>query len=177
MVLALSKLAAGLRDAGHQLVFHAIGQDVFAEERQHGLLGFDYQPHGVIVHRDLPRYLVAADGFFLSTFTTGVAPEANGFIPSKVWEYLRAGKPILCVGPQDDIWDLLDTVGVGVHMPLDGDPKAAAEALLRLSAAEPHLHPLVRQQSWAARARLFEDVFSRVLQPLAARSPVGGLRG
>ena len=162
VVQALSALGRRLQSLGRTLVFHAVGSDLLRDsEREH--LGYiDYRRHGVIVHKHIPGYLAAADCCLLSTWTT-TNGGVQGFIPSKLWEYLRSGLPILTTGPKDEVWTIVEGAGVGVHLSLGGDDDAASAALARdLLARVETRKPIatnVSRYSWESRAQLLQAVF------------------
>jgi glycosyltransferase involved in cell wall biosynthesis len=174
IVDALNGLHEALRTGGRELVFHAVGSDVFGEERADAVR-FEYRHHGVVVHWRLPSYLAAADGYLLSTITI-----VQGFVPSKLWEYLRAGGPILVAGPKDDVWTMADEADVALHLTLtDGrtpPPAALAAALVaRLQTKRP-LHPSVGCHSWESRAQAFQEVFRQVAGTAGATARRGEAR-
>jgi glycosyltransferase involved in cell wall biosynthesis len=166
LVRALNDLGRALRDRGHALVFHAVGSDLFRDAERRELSAVDYRRHGVIVHRHLPAYLRAADCCLLSTWTT-TNGDVKGFIPSKLWEYLRAGLPILTTGPKDEVWSIVETAGVGVFLPIDSFDSArldalAEELLSRVRTKKP-LDSNVSRYSWESRAQSLQAVFLRMI--------------
>ena len=92
----------------------------------------------------------------------------KGFIPSKLWEYLRAGRPILTTGPKDEVWAIVEDAGVALDLKLNGDRTAAsAEGLAddlmdRVNTTKP-LAASVRRYSWESRAQSLEGVFLRMV--------------
>jgi glycosyltransferase involved in cell wall biosynthesis len=161
---ALNGLADDLRAAGRRLVLHTVGRDEFGALSAAGRLRFDYQPHGTVVHHQLAPFLAAADAFLLSTITTasghnGVA----GFIPGKLWEYLRAGGPILMAGPRDSVWSVIEQARVGVHLDVSGATRVDITDLLARLDAKQTLHASVGLHTWEARARLFQRVLDCVV--------------
>ena len=72
----------------------------------------------------VPELLADADALFY------VVPGAGRhWIPSKLYEYLVARRPILAVLPRGDAWDVLERSGLGVNVE-DGAPLHVARALL-----------------------------------------------
>src|SRR4030095_3813125 len=114
----LDALGPRMPDRGRSLVVHALGSDVL-DGQAAGAVHLDYRHHGVVVHRQIPSYLLAADCYLLSTWTTSNGG-VKGFIPSKLWEYLRAGRPIVATGPKDEVWTIVEDAGVGLQLELDG---------------------------------------------------------
>jgi glycosyltransferase involved in cell wall biosynthesis len=162
---ALNELSTALRDRGCSLVVHAVGSDLFRPD-QSAAIRFPYRHYGVVLHREVPSYLRAADCYLLSTMTTSHG-DVKGFIPSKLWEYLRAGRPVMTVGPKDEVWRILEEAGVGLHVTLNGDRAASAEGLAdrllhRVRTQKP-LHSSVRRYSWESRARTLQSVFHRLV--------------
>jgi glycosyltransferase involved in cell wall biosynthesis len=156
---ALGAVDAELRQSGRRLVLHAVGKHIF-DEAVRDTLRFEYLHHGTIVHRDLPPYLLSADCYLLSTFTTSTGHDGvRGFIPGKLWEYLRAGKTIVMVGPKDASWSIIDEAGVGLHMAID-QPRPLPPGALQQALDGPRpLHWKVPSYSWQARALSLQRVF------------------
>ena len=167
---ALNELGGRLRERRRTLVLHAVGSDLFSEAERRGAVHVQYRHHGVVVHRHVPAYLLAADCCLLSTWTT-TNGGVKGFIPSKLWEYLRAGLPILTTGPKDEVWSIVDDAGVGLHLALasdrpgDGSPDAArlaGELIDRLRTKKP-LAGSVKRYSWESRAQLLQELLVRMV--------------
>jgi hypothetical protein len=128
-----------------------------------------YHHHGVVVHHDIPAYLLAADCYLLSAWTTSNG-DVKGFIPSKLWEYLRAGAPILTTGPKDEVWSIVDDAGVGLHMPL-GDARTSVEQLADdlLARVQRKKAPAasVSRYTWQSRAESVQCVFQQLVDRAA----------
>ena len=166
MLAALNGLGEQLRQRGRTLVVHAVGSDLFPEAERRKAVHVDYRHHGVVVHRQIPAYLLAADCCLLSTWTTSNGG-VKGFIPSKLWEYLRSGRPILTTGPKDEVWTIVEDAGVGLHLELNGKRPESAGALAddlldRMRTKKP-LAPSVTRYSWKSRAQSLEDLFLRTV--------------
>jgi Glycosyltransferase Family 4 len=71
----------------------------------------------------VPELLAAADALFYV-----VPPAGRHWIPSKLYEYLVAGRPILALLPRGDAWELLVRSGTGVAIEL-GEPERVAHEL------------------------------------------------
>jgi glycosyltransferase involved in cell wall biosynthesis len=172
IVDALNGLGDALRKANRELVVHAVGSDLFGEERRLQAFRFEYRHHGVIVHHQLPAYLLAADCFLLSTTAL-----VSGFIPSKLWEYLRAGAPILLAGPKDDVWTIVERAGVGLHLGVNGHGAGSGErlahALMARIGTRGPLHPSVTDYSWESRARSFQGLFEGLIDRSRAAQSIG----
>jgi glycosyltransferase involved in cell wall biosynthesis len=162
-------LAARLRDRGRRLVLHALGSDVLAAGA-HRAAHVEYHHHGVVVHHDVPSYLVAADCYLLSTWTTSNGG-VKGFIPSKLWEYLRAGAPILTTGPKDEVWSIVEDAGVGLHMPLNGDGARSVDRLADDLIDRLHHRKApaasVSRYTWQSRAESVQSVFQQLVDGAA----------
>jgi glycosyltransferase involved in cell wall biosynthesis len=84
----------------------------------------------VIPYRDALAEMTRADGLLILQ-----ASNSNSAIPAKLYEYLRARRPILALtDPVGDTADVLRTENAGMIAPLDSKP-AIAEALARFLAA------------------------------------------
>lgn len=166
MMDELNRVGSGLRANGHDMVLHAIGDDMFPGEQQGNARGFRYHYHGFVTHHALPPYLMAADWYLLSTITTvsGSGVSTNGYLPSKMWEYLRGGKPIVLFGSRDEVWSIIRDAGAGVYWgALDSTHVLSAEELLvSVQSLEP-VAAKVRGHSWQARAHDMQEVFTGVL--------------
>jgi glycosyltransferase involved in cell wall biosynthesis len=177
VVGALNRLQAGVASRGRRLVVHAVGSDVFDGIRNPFGMGFEYRHHGTIVHHDLPPYLLAADAFLISTVTVAAGNDAiRGFIPSKLWEYLAARRPVLMVGPKDAVWSILEQQQVGVDLGEAADATVSPDAFLDAVRTVPQSKADVRQFTWQARAASLQRIFtnlhrSRAVAPEGA--PIG----
>jgi len=164
IVAALNRLHDGLAREGRRLVYHAIGGDVLESARNPFGIRFEHRFHGTVVHRHLPPYLLAADAFLISTLTTAAGGEAiRGFIPGKLWEYLRAAKPILMVGPKDAVWSIISRHGVGIDLGLAGEAEVPPGTFVERVGALPAGAGSVRDHSWQSRARTMEQMFRGLL--------------
>jgi hypothetical protein len=88
---------------------------------------------------EVPALLASADALFYV-----VPPAGRHWIPSKLYDYLLAGKPVLAVLPRGDAWDVLERAGAGVLLETDGPEDVAArlgDALERLLAGTLALRP------------------------------------
>lgn len=99
------------------------------EARWPGLL----ERTGFVTHAQAVEELLAAD---LLLLVIGCGNEARGVLTGKLFEYLRARKPVLLLGPDDgDAANLLRRYAVGAVAPAD-DPSAIAEQLRRFLSGE-----------------------------------------
>lgn len=77
-----------------------------------------------IGYADALAEMLCADGLLVMQ-----ARNCNEQVPAKVYEYLRAGRPIICLSdPAGDTWTVLRRAGVGPMAPLDN--AAAIQSLL-----------------------------------------------
>ena len=126
---ALSALRArGAIDAGRlRLVLRATGHDdyVTALLQRHGIADLvQLAPH--VAYRDALAEMLGADGLLILQ-----ASNCNRQIPAKLYEYLRAGRPILALtDPAGDTAATLHGAGIDTQAPLD-DAVAIEQALLR----------------------------------------------
>jgi len=177
LVEALARLGDGLAARGRRLVIHAIGSDVLDGERNRDAIRFDYRLHGVVVHSALPPYLFAADCFLISTITTASGTDGiTGFIPGKLWEYLRARRPVLMTGPKDAVWSVLEHQQAGLDLGDAAGAPSLPDRLLEAMASVPQADADVHQYSWESRAASLQQIFtslhrSRVVAPEGA--PIG----
>jgi glycosyltransferase involved in cell wall biosynthesis len=177
VVEALNRLDAGVASRGRRLVVHAVGSDVFHGADNPFGMRFEYRHHGTVVHHDLPPYLLAADAFLISTVTAAAGNDAiRGFIPSKLWEYLAARRPVLMVGPKDSVWSILEQQHVGVDLGVFAEAVVSPDAFLDAVRTVPQSKADVRQFTWQARADALQRIFaslhrSRAVAPEGA--PIG----
>jgi glycosyltransferase involved in cell wall biosynthesis len=88
---------------------------------------------GFVMHAQAVTELLAAD---LLLLVIGSGTEARGVLTGKLFEYLRARKPVLLLGPDDgDAANLLRCYAVGAIAPAD-DPLAMAVQLERFLSGE-----------------------------------------
>jgi glycosyltransferase involved in cell wall biosynthesis len=105
----------------------------------------DYQPY-----EQLPDMLASAD-VLLVVLEHGASQYS---VPSKVLNYLCAGRPVLAVMPEGNAAaEMLESAGAGFVVPPGNSPEAAG-ALHRLLA-----DPSLREQMGRAARRYAEDVF------------------
>jgi len=177
LVDALNRLDAGVAARGHRLVVHAVGSDLFDGAGNPFGMRFEYRHHGTVVHHDLPRYLLAADAFLLSTITAAAGNDAiRGFIPSKLWEYLGARRPVLMVGPKDPVWPVLEQQHVGVDLGEAADATVSPDAFLDAVRTVPQSKADVSQFTWQARAASLQRIFSSLHRSRAVApegAPIG----
>jgi glycosyltransferase involved in cell wall biosynthesis len=177
VVGALNRLHAGVEARGRRLVLHAVGSDLFQGAANPFGMRFEYRHHGTVVHHDLARYLLAADAFLISTVTAAAGNDAiRGFIPSKLWEYLGARRPVLMVGPKDAVWSILEHQQVGVDLGEAADATVSPDAFLDAVRTVPQSKADVSQFTWQARAASLQRIFaslhrSRAVAPEGA--PIG----
>jgi len=110
-------------------------------------LSGDVRFHGYLPYADALAEVAAAD---LGLVT--LRPAGNAYrIPSKAIQYLGAGTPLLAVGPDGALRDLVEGERLGVFCPA-GRPRALIEALEAL-AAEPQALEALRARVAAVRSR------------------------
>jgi glycosyltransferase involved in cell wall biosynthesis len=170
VIKELNRLHLNIKEKGYEIVLHALGNDLFNKEQRENGIRFKYLYHGVIPHQDLIPYLLATDCYLVSTIATirGTNP-VRGYLPSKLWDYMRGGKPILLFGlKDDDAWQIIDEAGAGLYMGLLNDEECiSADELLGFVKEMKSLNLKVGQHSWESRAHSFQDVFLRVLEEKA----------
>lgn len=121
---------------------------------------------GAVPRADLPSILAASD---VCIAVLRDDPLFTTVVPTKLYEYMAAEKPIICNVPGEAA-SLLQTAGAGKNIP-PGDPAALAEAVTRL-ADDPGLRETMAQNGsrwvrenadWDERAARFASVFERVV--------------
>ncbi len=170
IIKELNRLHLNIKEKGYEMVLHALGYDLFNKEQKENGIEFRYLYHGAVVHQHLIPYLLAADCYLVSTIATIRGTTlVRGYLPSKLWEYLRGGKPILLFGlKDDDAWQITDEAGVGLYMGLLNDEEViSADKLLGFVKEMKPLNPKVSQHSWESRAHTIQDVFLKVLEKKA----------
>lgn len=109
--------------------------DIFKEEKEkidslierhdfHELIEFV----GYVSYRDALRYQLNSDMLLL---IMGDAENADGVIPTKIFEYLGSRKPILAIVPRGAAEDIINNTGSGISV-LPNDTKGIKEAILRI---------------------------------------------
>lgn len=160
-----NRLGEELGREGKRIVLHALGDDLFGPELKPSIRGFRYVFHGFVPHFKLAPYLAAANWYLLLTVTSvSGAGATDGYLPSKMWEYLRGVKPILLFGPRDEVWRIIDHAGAGLYMGrFDDENRVSASDLVeRISALAP-IASKVEQHSWQSRAGSMQRIFSTLL--------------
>ncbi|NZA25746.1 glycosyltransferase family 4 protein [Luteimonas sp. SJ-92] len=98
-------------------------------------------------------------------------------IPSKLFEAMAMGVPVLMSVPRGEATGIVEATGCGMVAPPE-DPRAMADAILRL-ARDPRRMEAMRRAGCAAAPAYSRDrqaqLMSRVLEPLAGRDG-GGVR-
>ncbi|MBI4524214.1 MAG: glycosyltransferase [Deltaproteobacteria bacterium] len=160
----LNSLQRGLKEKGHAMYVHALGNDLFGGDRKKAVR-FNYLFHGVIPHSILLPYLAAADCYLLCASVGKLVEGARGVLAGKLWEYLRGGKPILLFGPRDEAWNIIEDAGVGLYLgELDSDETVSVDELFSLVTKVKSVRSEVSQHSWESRARALQQVFLEVLE-------------
>lgn len=130
--------AAGLKHV-RALRFLLVGEGVERERLRQKAEGLGLAQVRFLDHQSadkMPALLMGADVCFLSLKPGHYMP---GTVPSKLFDYLMAGRPIInMVG--EDTADLLDRATAGINLPT-GDTKALRVALFAL-----HADPALRQK-------------------------------
>lgn len=92
-----------------------------------------------------------------------VAPEAVLLIPSKLWDYLAAGRPILAVSASLEIDDIVTRTGAGIAVPYHDPARIAAglAVLFERRHEKFHVPPAALEPFGAAEmSRRFADVLT-----------------
>ena len=162
----INRLGEELRREGKGIVLHALGDDLFRPELKPGIRGFRYFFHGFVPHFKLAPYLAAAHWYLLLTVTSvSGAGTTDGYLPSKMWEYMRGGKPILLFGPPDEVWRIIDHAGAGLYMGrFESQAGVSAPDLVERVRSLAPIASRVEQHSWKSRARSMQQVFSALLE-------------
>jgi glycosyltransferase involved in cell wall biosynthesis len=128
--------------------------------------GVRVEATGLLSHRDAVRAMRAAD---VNLLIIGSRPGAGATLTGKIFEYLRAGRPVLALVPPDgEAAALVEEFEAGAVVEPD-DVTGAEAALARLydtGRQEPHLPPeglarFERRNLTAEIAALFDDVAER----------------
>jgi glycosyltransferase involved in cell wall biosynthesis len=99
-----------------------------------------------VPHTQALAAMMAADALLL-VVGGGRGPAVQGWLPGKIFEYLRSGKPVLCLGdPEGDAARLIARHGQGCTVPehdAAGVAQALAQLLERQALAPPAASPAV----------------------------------
>ncbi|MCC2955040.1 glycosyltransferase [Massilia sp. IC2-477] len=170
---ALAGLArAGVLDpARFRLRLRAPVHDALLKElaREHGIDALvEIAPP--LPYRAALAEMLAADGLLVLQ-----AANCNNQVPAKLYEYLRAGRPLLALtDPAGDTAALVRAAGIDTMAPLD-DREAIAQALTRLlelarRGSAPCAAPeFVRAQARSARARQLASLLADVASEARSR--------
>jgi hypothetical protein len=162
--LGVCKRAGTLAAATFELRFRAGANDALLAglARTHGVEDL------VTLAPPLPYRAALAEMMSADALLVLQAANCNRQIPAKVYEYLRAGRPVMSLTDErGDTAGVLMRAGLPTHAPLD-DARAIAEALPRFvlevqSGASPRADPgFVRSCSRLERTRSLADVLNVV---------------
>ena len=158
----LTRLA---NDTGVKVIVHALGVDIFGARRELTPSAYEYVFHGVVPHAEALTYLAAVDAFILSMIAeTAGQGSVAGWLPAKLWEYLRAGKAILLMGPRDDAWRYAEACGAAIYLGAAGAPLHLPAAQVRAVIDAGASHPeRAHDHKWSTRALAFDALLERVL--------------
>lgn len=162
----LEDLLARLADeTGVKVVVHAVGVDILGAHRAPSPAAYEYRFHGAVPHAEALKYLAAADAFLLSVIAeTADHGSVAGWLPAKLWEYLRAGRMILLMGPRDDSWRYAEACGAVLYLGSAGAPLHLPAAEVRAAIERGASHPeRAHDHEWSTRARSFDALLARVL--------------
>ncbi|WP_229496021.1 glycosyltransferase [Massilia polaris] len=163
-----SLLASGaIAAANFHLTLRATGHDAYIaamiDEHQIGSV-VSLAPH--IAYRDALAEMLGADGLLILQ-----AANCNHQVPAKLYEYLRARRPVLALtDPAGDTAATLRTAGVDTIAPLDC-PIGIAQAIIRFiglisSGGAPLATPeTVQQYSRQARTSRLSDLLDAAIAP------------
>jgi glycosyltransferase involved in cell wall biosynthesis len=152
-------------DGERAIVLHEVGSDPLFDAQQLEVSEFRYVHHGEVSHDELMPWLASVDGYILSTIATVErGAQARGFLPGKLWEYLRGGRPVLYFGPRDEPWQIVEECGAGLYMgELLDPPDVGMRDIERALAGAGSIDARVRRHSWQSRAEAFQKVLDRIL--------------
>lgn len=167
---ALFGALASLKEQGHigadnfRLVLRATGHDDFLRPLIGGMgIGSLVELAPALTYRDALAEMLDADGLLILQ-----ASNCNGQIPAKLYEYLRAQRPILALtDPAGDTAGALrragiDTIGL-LHSSADIAPALMRFLRLCREAKAPLARPYaIAQYSRAARTLELADLFNRI---------------
>jgi hypothetical protein len=125
-----------------------------------------------IPYREALGEMMRADGLLVMQ-----AANCNEQIPAKVYEYLRAQRPLLgLTDPKGDTADLMLRAGVQHIAPLDAPDRIAQTLLdflegLRLGTVAAPAQELVDQHSRLSRTSQLADVLGSIVQPAGRSRP------
>ena len=107
------RFAGALDRYAGRFVFRIVGQVTKEARDRVGGTGLPCEFVGPVSHAEAIREMVAADALLVSGDDAG--PHAGSVIAGKMFEYLAAGRPIVCVGPRDGEGErLVRSAGAGV---------------------------------------------------------------
>jgi glycosyltransferase involved in cell wall biosynthesis len=133
-----------------RLVLRATGHDAYLREliEQHGVGSMvSLAPH--IAYRDALQEMITADGLLILQ-----AANCNHQVPAKLYEYLRAGRPILALtDPDGDTAATLRNAGVDTMAPLDAKDAIMKELARFLDLARNQRAPIASADTVRANSR------------------------
>jgi glycosyltransferase involved in cell wall biosynthesis len=116
---ALGELANEDTEAGHNFKVRLTGKTDIAIREQIVSFGLEsrvsYQPY---IRHDMIQHELASAAVLLLVLNN--TPNAKGILTGKLFEYMAAGRPVLCIGPVDgDAARVIEEAGCGVTAGFD----------------------------------------------------------
>jgi glycosyltransferase involved in cell wall biosynthesis len=169
--LAALQSEGTLSPANFRLVLRATGHDDYLATliREHGIESLvTLAPH--LPYREALSEMLTAGGLLILQ-----AANCNHQIPAKLYEYLRAGRPILALtDPTGDTATALRNAGIDTIAPLDSKDAIAAAIARFLPLAQGGLAPVASSEAVAANSRRARTAQLARLLDRVARPQSGG---
>ena len=169
---ALAELKAGgrINAASFELVLRATGHDSFLAEliAQRGIGDLvTLAPH--IAYREALAEMLGADGLLILQ-----ASNCNHQVPAKLYEYLRARRPILALtDPDGDTAATLQGAGIDTMAPLDSKPAIIAALLRFLALTGAGQAPMASNAQITANSRRARSaVLATLLDTITMENPL-----
>jgi colanic acid biosynthesis glycosyl transferase WcaI len=122
---------------------------------------------GQIERGDIPSLLNASD---VCLATLRDSPVFNTVVPTKLYEYMAAGRPVICSVPGEAA-AMIECEGTGLYVP-PADPEALAAAVRsllsdperRAAMGNAGLRAVRRDTSWESRAAAYLEIMDSVIE-------------
>jgi glycosyltransferase involved in cell wall biosynthesis len=154
----LNTLASELAIMEKKLVVNALGFDIC----QHCVSSdfkFDYKFHPTVPHNQVVNHLMISDAYLMANTST---IDMTGFLPGKLWEYLRGKKPIIFFGTKGEAWKIVQECTTGIHVDYHSSDRINPFDIIENLSKSDYVDRSFKY-SWAYRAKEFDSIFQKTI--------------
>ncbi len=156
----IERLAVDLAAGGVRLIVNALGHDLFsADSAARSTICFDYRFYPSVAHHEVIPHLLGADVYLMANT---MSIDMSGFLPGKLWEYLRGGKPIVYFGEKGEAWEIIQECATGIFVDFDDALPIDAARLIEACRRAEENPRRSEKHNWKSRAMDFDKIFSNI---------------